>query len=68
MVTAARGDADGRAALAARCVTDPATLERGVAALAPQAPAVGALARHEHPYLPAGTLDRRTFSPVRGVR
>jgi hypothetical protein len=68
MVTAATGEADGRAALAAACVTDLATMERVVARPGPRAPAVDTLARHEHLYLPADTLDRRTFSPVRGAR
>jgi len=56
----------GEAALVVPHVADPVMLERVVAAL------LGldrpAHAPDEHLYLPADTLDRRTFAPVRGAR
>jgi len=68
MVTAATGEADGRAALAAGCVTDRVTMERVLAGRRSRT-AVDPLSRHEWLDLPADALERRTRTPlVRGVR
>ena len=54
-----------RAALAAECDTDLRTLARVVMRLRATMAGVDPLSRHEHLRLPAGTLERRTATPLR---
>jgi hypothetical protein len=60
--------AEQQAARAAVCVTDLDTLERVVAALGPRVPYIDTLAHHEYLCLPADTIERRTYSTLRGAR
>jgi hypothetical protein len=60
---AGNGTVGGRAARAALCTTDPATLKRVAAELRPRT-AADPLSRHERLNLPADTLERRTCTPL----
>lgn len=59
--------AGGRAALAAKCVTDLVTLGRVRAALQGQMAGVDPLSRHERLDYPAEQLERRTFTALTNV-
>jgi len=48
--------------------TDAATLRRVVTALRKGMPAVDVLSRHDHLALPAATIERRTYTLLRGTR
>jgi len=54
-----------RAALAVRCSADRATMAWVLERLRATMAGVDPLSRHEHLRLPAGTLERRTATPLR---
>jgi len=60
--------AGGHAALAAEYATDPATMERVLAALSEHTPAVDVLSRHHQLAMPADTLERRTRTLLHSTR
>ena len=70
MERAARGcAAGGQAAFAAKCASDPATLQRVITALLGQlGGTLPAVPGHETLGRPGGSLERRTIPPLSYVR